>query len=258
MTRFAFVSTFAISLLVYTTQVFGNPPLAHADGVSATNNAAPLHVQYRNCPIPGHQHLIGEPCPILGYGLGNNFSGLGLGAWGKAENAIAANVGAAPAMAPPHSVPATVPMPAGPPPNGFIEGFFAPQRYQHVQPTSMYAPPQGQGNLPGYPPGRIAPPVPPQGQAEPQWHVHSLGDGSPPTYFLVVNPIPEQRVVYVPYAMPPPIQVERFAKTILRPPLMRRVLGNVSTYEYPEMPLQMYTTRGPRDFMMTNPPSIGY
>jgi len=67
----------------------------------------------------------------------------------------------------------------------------------------------------------------------------------------------EQRIVYVPYAAPPPIYVERLGKALPRP-IVRRILGDANMYEYPEMPLNTYTTRGPRDFMSPNPPSIGY
>jgi len=72
------------------------------------------------------------------------------------------------------------------------------------------------------------------------------------------GPVAEQRIVYVPYAAPPPIHVQRFGGAVPRPPLVRRILGDANTYEYPEMPIRTYTTRGPRDFLAPNPPGIGY
>jgi len=72
------------------------------------------------------------------------------------------------------------------------------------------------------------------------------------------GPVGEQRIVYIPYAAPPPIYVERLAKALPTPPVLRRILGDANIYEYPEMPLRTYTTRGPRDFLAPNPPDIGY
>ncbi|MDR0520408.1 MAG: hypothetical protein LBH00_00995 [Planctomycetaceae bacterium] len=45
-----------------------------------------------------------------------------------------------------------------------------------------------------------------------------------------------------------------------RPSFLQRLRngGAVYTYEYPEMPMRTYTTRGPRDFMEPHPPEIGY
>lgn len=112
--------------------------------------------------------------------------------------------------------------PVGPQPSGgFVGSLFAPRQYQYAD------------QYPGSPaPGQQQLPV-----------------GGPQT----------ERIVYVPYAAPPPITVERLGKAlpIFRPPFMRRVLGDAYMYEYPEMPLQLYTTRGPRDFFAPNPPSIG-
>jgi hypothetical protein len=70
--------------------------------------------------------------------------------------------------------------------------------------------------------------------------------------------IAEQRIVYVPYAAPPPIYVERLGKALPKPPVLRKILGDANMYEYPEMPMRTYTTRGPRDFLAPNPPGIGY
>ena len=67
-----------------------------------------------------------------------------------------------------------------------------------------------------------------------------------------------ERIVYIPFAMPPPIHVEKITHKLFRPITMRQVLGDAKMYEYPEMPLNMYTTRGPRDFFAANPPGIGY
>ena len=98
------------------------------------------------------------------------------------------------------------------------------------------------GHSPVLPPGTRVPP-------SYDGYVPSHSQGSPEAA--------SERIVYIPYAMPPQIQVERIAKA-LRIPSMRQVLGDTRTYEYPEMPLNMYTTRGPRDFFAPNPPSIGY
>jgi hypothetical protein len=72
------------------------------------------------------------------------------------------------------------------------------------------------------------------------------------------NSFQEQRIVYVPYAMPPPITVERIARSLPRPPTVRQLLGDARMYEYPQKPQQMYQTRSPRDPLASNPPFIGY
>ncbi|GHT17383.1 hypothetical protein FACS1894189_3150 [Planctomycetales bacterium] len=56
-----------------------------------------------------------------------------------------------------------------------------------------------------------------------------------------------RQIVYVPYAVPPPIYIQRYQK-------QKRF---ITTYAMPEMPAPTYTTRGPRDFLAPNPPSIG-
>ena len=100
----------------------------------------------------------------------------------------------------------------------------------------------------------------PQGQYPP---VPSMGYGGAMGYGYTSYPAPvNERIVYVPYAAPPPIQVERLGKALPIPlaprtPIMRRILGDANIYEYPEMPLHLYTTRGPRDFLAPNPPGIG-
>lgn len=300
MIRSAITTTFAASLLFLSASVSGNSPNIYrgSDETVATTEAEPPaqqhqhSVQYWSCMIPGHRHPVGQPCPVVGYGFGNNQgsdglkpSGFGLGILARAEPHVAAEAAPAPPMAPvvtpqptPVPVPVTVPMPAGPPPNGLLGGLFAPQRYRQMQPMPgqgyppgypmAHAVPQGHVPPPGYPMAHAAPQghIPPQGQpmvhAAPQGHVppqgqvhHPQGYGYPPVYQVVSGP---ERIVYVPYAMPPPVQVERLAKALPRPPIIRRVLGDVKTYEYPEMPQRMYTTRGPRDFFAANPPSIGY
>jgi hypothetical protein len=121
--------------------------------------------------------------------------------------------------------PVSMVAPAGPQPNGFLGGVFTPNQYPQGQPMGVgYGPPPGQNGFPqgyGYP-GSI-----------------------------------QERIVYVPYAAPPPIYVERLGKAFPRP-IIRRALGDANMYEYPEMPLRTYTTRGPRDFLAPNPPGIGY
>ncbi|MCL2710582.1 MAG: hypothetical protein FWE95_06860 [Planctomycetaceae bacterium] len=69
-------------------------------------------------------------------------------------------------------------------------------------------------------------------------------------------PIPDTRIVYVPYAAPPAIYVQRFG-ALPKIPSVRQLLGDATMYEYPEMPYQLYTTRGARDFLAPNPPGIG-
>jgi hypothetical protein len=164
--------------------------------------------------------------------------------------------------------PGMVPMPAGPPPNNFVEGIFAVQQYQQVPaPVSpmpgqpYYMPPPPPGTVPQHTPDGVheAGEGFQQGSTfdqlwqragDPEAYLHSQGHGHPP--------IPDTRIVYGPYASPPPIYVERIGKAISRPKVLRSVLGDANIYEYPEMPQQLYTTRGPRDFMAPNPPSIGY
>jgi hypothetical protein len=110
----------------------------------------------------------------------------------------------------------------------------------------------------------------PQDIVDSQGNVHTQGYGYAPSFvqqqfasapsytylFGMVNPIPEQRIVYVPYAAPPAIYVQRFG-ALPKPPSIRRLLGDANMYEYPEMPYQLYTTRGARDFLAPNPPGIG-
>lgn len=136
---------------------------------------------------------------------------------------------------------ATVPIPIGPPPSSFVGGVLQPQQYQQIPP--MVAGYQGYAQQQG------------QGYAQGGYGVQAQGVGYAPGYYA---PVPEQRIVYVPYAAPPSIHVHMQRGGMMpRPPIMRRILGDANMYEYPEMPLNLYTTRGPRDFFAPNPPSIG-
>ena len=98
----------------------------------------------------------------------------------------------------------------------------------------------------------------PQGLAFPRGYAYAQPGGD---FFQgQAGAFPEQRIVYVPFAQPPPIYVQRHGRGVPapRPPFIRRMLGDANMYEYPQMPLQLYTTRGPRDFLAPQPPSIGY
>ena len=257
MIRFVTIATFAASLLLWSTPIFADSPNVSSDEATVMADAV-LPVQHQHV----HQHAPLSPFPVLN-NLGNNLGinserigRFGAGMVGRLRNAASFPLVATGIAQQPGAVPGAMPMPAGSPPNGFIGGVFSPQQYQQVPPHPMmmagYAPPMGPG---GYPPvaplqgGEIPLPelIDPNGYAYPG----SMG-------YMGENSIPDQRIVYVPYAMPPPIHVERLAKALPRPPIMRRVLGDSTLYEYPEMPMRMYTTRGPRDFLATNPPSIGY
>ena len=183
-----------------------------------------------------------------------------------------------------------IPVPVGPPPSTFVGGFFTPQRYQLVQPVmpGHGFPPghPGHGFPPGHPghgfppghPGLAFPPGHP-GLAFPPGHPGHPGHGFPPGHPGLGFPpgfgyaqqgvmppqgqvaaVPDVRIVYVPFAQPPPIYVQRHGRMPgpPRPHFVRRLLGDANMHEYPQMPLQLYTTRGPRDFLAPTPPSIGY
>jgi hypothetical protein len=64
------------------------------------------------------------------------------------------------------------------------------------------------------------------------------------------------RIVYVPYSCPPPIYIERMQRNRL----LKQRTEAAYLQEYPEMPQNFYTTRGPRDFLIPTEkfPSIGY
>ena len=346
--RLATITLFTASLLLWSVSALSDSLSAAED---VTCNSSPQHsgIQQhagRTCPIPGHQHPAGQPCPMFGQGLGHSLSqslgfgnrlgdghgnahgsGMGLGKGfgfgkgfgltdgklsdGKGEGhglgnrlgdglkdgfgvGMGHNLGQR--LGPdaleaiedidavrlpmfiPVPVPVRVPMPVGTPPESVLAGVFTPQQYQQVQPMIM-----GQGGYlmpPGYPEGypMVGPdgmplqgqsggyPVlgpdgmPLQGPGYQRGYAYAQGYGYN-GYGYGYDPgyIPQQRIVYVPYAAPPPIYVERLAKGLpLTIPKLRRMLGDATMYEYPEMPLRTYTTRGPRDFLATNPPGIGY
>ena len=137
---------------------------------------------------------------------------------------------------------AAVPTPVGQPPNSFVGGVFKPQQYQPTQPVPVgYPPVYGNGDSNGD--GSYG-------------YGYAQGSGNMQGQQGFVS---DQRIVYVPYAVPPPIYMQRvgMALPMPRPPMMRRILGDANMYEYPEMPYRMYTTRGPRDFLAPNPPGIG-
>ena len=255
MIRFVTIATFAASLLLWSTQVSADSPTTSSGESPVTANAAPPAAQHHHV----HNHSV-QPYPVLnsiGHNLGFDTSRIarfGSGMMGRFRNAASFPLVAS-GIQQPGVVPGAVHIPAGPPPNGFIGGVFTPQQYQQVSPHPMMAgyayPPPGPGGLP---PGTVASAdIPLPGLIDPQGLA-----AYPAGYIMEEGPPIDQRIVYVPYAMPPPIHVERLAKALPRPPLMRRALGDATLYEYPEMPLRMYTTRGPRDFLATNPPSIGY
>ena len=262
MIRLVSTVTFAASLLLWSTLVFADSPNTTSGEAAVTADAVPP-VQHQSVQSQHvHNHSSVQPFPVLnniGHNLNINTTAerinrFGTGMVGRFRNAASFPLAASGFAWQPGAAPGTVPMPAGPPPNGFIGGVFAPQQYQQMPPYPVMAGYYPQGPV-GSPPSY----VPPQGGEiplpeliDPNGYVYPGSTG-----YMEESPVPDLRIVYVPYAMPPPIHVERFAKTP-RPPLMRRVLGDAALYEYPEMPLRMYTTRGPRDFLATNPPSIGY
>ena len=223
MIRLLTLTTFAASLLLWSVHVSGQVPGYSGEALVSANGSC-----YESCCSPqchpGLQcscHIKGlQSCPIHGSCPlhGHNF---GLGH----RLGVHARSGSAP---PPMM---TVPMPVEPPPHGFLEGLLMPQQYQQVQPIM---PPQYQQGQPMMPP-----------------QYQQVGYGSQ-------DIVSQQRIVYVPYAAPPPIYVERLGKALPGPPILRRILGDANMYEYPEMPLRTYTTRGPRDFLAPNPPGIGY
>ena len=146
---------------------------------------------------------------------------------------------------------AAVARPVGPPPNSFFEGMLAPQRFQ--QGTRSMA------GAPGLPwtgvPVMMNPGAHAHGMMNPNIPGFPIGHpGEPNNLYDHNGPV---RIVYVPYAMPPPITVDRLARALPRPSV-RGFLGDARMYEYPQMPHDLYTTRGPRDFLAPNPPCIGF
>ena len=212
----------------------GQPCFSHGQSCPSGHQ----HVKGQLCPLVGHRHLIGQPCPLVGQGVTYRLG------TGSERGPCPLKVRSNQAEAAPLPMGAMPPVPVGmqqqmsavPPPYGVFGGAFMPRQYQYQQ----MQPPAGYGYAQGGYPGTV-------GYGNVQGHGYGY-------------PVPAQeRIVYVPYAAPPPIHVERLGKAlpIPRPPIMRRILGDAYMYEYPEMPLHLYTTRGPRDFFAPNPPSIG-
>ncbi|MCL2004543.1 MAG: hypothetical protein FWG73_00095 [Planctomycetaceae bacterium] len=270
MIRLLSIATISVSLLLCV-QVFGNSPDVEHPEIDdqssvycpstprpcpTTQKKQPTQQQYWSCPIPGHTHPIGTPCPVpaVGHFFGDTPTGqrFGLGSAGatmrgfklfnRSNDAASASpgqsggTGLASGLAPriAFAQRAEPARPAGPPPKGLLEGVFATQQYQKTVPMTG----QQHSNIADH-------------LGHPDFQ-HGQGH-------LITHPghVPE-RIVYVPYAMPPPIHVERLGKALARPFPWRKMLGDANMHEYPEMPLNMYTTRGPRDFLAPNPPSIGY
>ena len=244
MTRLVAITAFAASLLLWSVPAYSDSPQEFSDEMMMAMMEYPScrsttcgNPQCRSCRAG--RHAIGLPLPHIGL-LCPMDQGLPAG-----YSFTQRLSGAAPRQRP---VPmATIPMPVGPPPSGFAGVFFTPQQYQQVQPM-----------IGGY--GYPQVPVPAQGYDSAQGTAQGYGSAQGHTQGHA--PVPDQRIVYVPYAAPPPIHVERLGKALafpmLRPPVMRRLLGDANMYEYPEMPQRLYTTRGPRDFLAPNPPGIGY
>ena len=264
MTRLVAITAFAASLLLWSVPAYSDSPQEFSDEMMMAMMEYPScrsttcgNPQCRSCRAG--RHAIGLPLPHIGL-LCPMDQGLPAG-----YSFTQRLSGAAPRQRP---VPmATIPMPVGPPPSGFAGVFFTPQQYQQVQPMiGGYGYPQVPVPAQGYDSAQGTA----QGYGSAQGHAQGYGSaqgtaqgyGSAQGHAQGHAPVPDQRIVYVPYAAPPPIHVERLGKALafpmLRPPVMRRLLGDANMYEYPEMPQRLYTTRGPRDFLAPNPPGIGY
>lgn len=252
MTKLVTITAIAASLLFLSAQAYSEQANAFTEEMVEVTDPSCQQVtcgdsRCRVCATPGHRHgvgvhhgvgihhgiglpIIGLPCPEFLHGQllqGQMFQGWTQQERGDSADSDSAYVQRLGGTEPIRQCPiqrAMVPMPIGPPPSNFVGGVLQPQRYQQ-------APLVGYGGA-GY---------------------GAQGQGYAPGYYA---PVPEQRIVYVPYASPPPIHVAQRGM-MPRPPFMRRILGDANMYEYPEMPLQLYTTRGPRDFFAPNPPSIG-
>ena len=230
MVRSIAIITVTASLLLWSAQVYSDSPQVFplTEEGQAVECASSAHCPH--CPV-GHHHAMGHNCPLGG------LRPLGLQPGPPTGYAVSHRLGhGAPCPLKGQGPMAMQPMPVGPPPpppGGFFGGAFMPRQYpEQPMPYPQMPPPMGYGNTQGY------------------------GYGYP--YPAQV----QERIVYVPYAAPPPIQVERLGRALPVPPvprvpMMRRLLGDARIYEYPEMPLHLYTTRGPRDFLAPNPPSIG-
>ena len=244
MTRLVIITALAALLLLWSVPAYSTLPQEISDEMwmmedpSCRSTMSCGHPQCRTCPKSGHRHAIGLPiilphielpCPKLpsGYGFVQRLSG--------------------DRVTPKNPMPATVPVPVGPPPSSFVGGFFMPQQYRQMPPAAYgYAMPQQYG------------------QPNPYGQMQSAGMQSARTGYgyaqeqqAQYTQAPEQRIVYVPYAAPPPIYVQRPGQAPPRPPMLRRMHGDAKMYEYPEMPPRLYTTRGPRDFLAPHPPGIG-
>ena len=227
MIRSVVVITFTVSLVLWSGQVFCDALQEIPEEMLAIEDvscypAMNCYPQGQPCPTAGHRHGVGQLCPIVGHrhliGQPCPIMGHGQGLGYRLGTGGAGTGSAQPMPGYVQQPGQAQPMSAGPPPNRFLGSALMPRQYPQTQQTQM---PVG-----GY----------------------AQDYSSFP---------PEQRIVYIPYAMPPPIYVERLGKALPRPPIMRQILGDAYMYEYPEMPLRLYTTRGPRDFLAPNPPSIG-
>jgi len=232
MTRLVSIAVLAASLLLWSSLAYSASPEEYefSDEMIMMEDPTcrPATCGHPLCRTCMQQHGIGLPI-FIGPMLQS----------GHAQRLGSADAAPAP-VKPQRPIPmATVPIPVGPPPSSFIGGVFKPQQYQQVQPMAAGLP-----MMPGQPMM--------EGQGYPPGYGYAQGYGA-----QGYPPVPEQRIVYIPYAAPPQIHVERLGKAMPRPPLMRRILGDATMYEYPEMPLRTYTTRGPRDFLAPNPPGIG-
>ena len=333
-------SLFAASLIVLSAQVSASTTCVCSDDdfvVRGSSRCSPSHCgcpsgrcrsnQHWTCLITGKRLPFGNPFGCASRSKGRKTCIFDNCLTGRFRNNDLLAFGVQPVM---------IPIPVGPPPNSFIEGIFAPQQYQRVQPmvggfgfppghhAHGFPPGQpvhghgihghgvhGHGSTPGqaaviihgFPPEHpfhaqlfpplqaatiigqgvasgqpihgqiVAPGHPLHGQTFLPEHVAMLGHhGLPPGMeiqgggqgmrgmrgFGQVEGHVNERIVYVPYAMPPQITVERLASRALKPLNIRRMLGDARMHAYPEMPMNLYTTRGPRDFLAPNPPSIGF
>ena len=293
MTRLIPIAALAATLLLWTAQTSSAQSDEYSEEMVAVTDPSCSNPQCRSCQTRGHRHgvgvhhggghhgigipaiglpIIGLPCPEFlhgGFLQGGMLQGgmlQGGVLQGREDGTEPAYVQRLGGTEPVRQCPikrATVPIPVGPPPSSFVGGFFQPQQYQQMSPMAAgfpgYAQQQG-----GYPQVQVQQ----QGgypQAQQGYGGQAQGGGYAQGYYA---PPVEQRIVYVPYAAPPAIHVHMQRggmgmnqraplPPVMRVPLVKRMLGDTSMYEYPEMPLQLYTTRGPRDFFAPNPPSIG-
>ena len=273
MIRLFSVAAIVASLLVLSANVFANSPQS-ASNRSAPNSgqvrpSTPLAQQQQQCSCPSgqcqHRSLANMMPGNMIPGNGALGQRLGLNRLRNSDSPLIP-------MAPPARTP-MVPVPVGPPPNNLVEGIFATQQYQRMPMPTGFRPHPGTTHHPGMmhpglaqtgmmPPGTthtgmMHPAMTNPGMMHPAMMHPGMMD--PAMAMLGYQPEPQviiqERIVYIPFAKPPPITVER------RPPFMRsmrQVLGDARMYEYPQAPLNLYTTRGPRDFLAPNPPSIGF